>query len=282
MPLAAEDSSRRLTRDDLASLPQAPPDAVLAYGPETEQFGHLYLPESAGPHPIVALLHGGCWRAPVTLRYLSGAARRLSHDGLAVWNLEYRRLGNGGGWPTTFQDVAKGADFLRTLAPAYSLDLSRALAVGHSAGAHLALWLAARARLPATSALYQPEPLPLTGVVAIAGIPDLAEAARRGVCQEAPEALMGGPAEDLPERYREGSPSSLLPLGVRQVFIQGEEDAIVSAEYVKLYQTEALEHGDDVRLELLPDTGHFEPIAVHTPQWRRVRRAVQGLLGKDG
>ena len=102
-----------LTVDDLLALPVVPPDVSLAYGPHAEQFGHLYMPAGAGPHPVVVLLHGGCWRARVNLTYMGGFARALTEDGVAVWNLEYRRLDLDGGWPNTFLDVAKGADYLK-------------------------------------------------------------------------------------------------------------------------------------------------------------------------
>ena len=119
-----------LTVDDLLALPSVPPDVSLAYGPHAEQFGHLYLPAGAGPHPVVVLLHGGCWRARVNLTYMGGFARALTEDGVAVWNLEYRRLDLGGGWPHTFLDVAKGADYLKAVADEYALDLARVLTVG--------------------------------------------------------------------------------------------------------------------------------------------------------
>jgi acetyl esterase/lipase len=121
-----------------------------------------------------------------------------------VWNVEYRRLGNGGGWPMTFADVATGADFLRGIADQCALDLSHVVATGHSAGGHLALWLAGRHRLPAASPLFVATALPMHGVVSLAGIPDLAEGVKqhlaRGMCQE----LVGGSPEAVPQAVSAG------------------------------------------------------------------------------
>jgi acetyl esterase/lipase len=125
---------------------------------------------------VVLMVHGGCWRADLPgPELLAWQAEALRRQGLAVWSIRYRRLGHeGGGYPGTFQDVARGADHLRELARDQPLDLSRVLATGHSAGGHLALWLAARKQLPATSALGVKDPLAVHAVVPLAGVGDLA------------------------------------------------------------------------------------------------------------
>jgi acetyl esterase/lipase len=171
--------------EDYLKLPAVAADHRLAYGQAVDQFGDLYLPSTPGPHPVAVLLHGGCWQAKYDLQPLGNLCHALRAGGLAVWSLEYRRLGAGGGWPTTFQDVAAGSDFLRNLAPRFALDLSRVVAVGHSAGGHLALWLAGRHCLPPDSLLFGERPLQLAGVVALAGIPDLAAAAQWNICNNA-------------------------------------------------------------------------------------------------
>ncbi|MDQ3460744.1 MAG: alpha/beta hydrolase [Deinococcota bacterium] len=224
--------------------------------------------------PVVMLLHGGCWRERVSLDYFGQAAQRLTGAGSAVWNVEYRRLGGGGGWPATLLDVAAATEALRALAPEYGLDLARLLAVGHSAGSQLALWLAGRQRLPQSSPLYRPDPLLLRGVVSLAGIPDLAEAAARGLCQGAPQELLGGGPGERPERYAQASPAALLPLGCPQVFIHGEEDDIVPLDYVQAYVRAAQARGEAARLETLPATGHFEPVVVGTPAWEVVQEEI--------
>ncbi len=91
--------SKRLSREDYGNFPSVSADFRLSYGTEADQFGDLYLPSGDGPHPVVILLHGGCWRNRFGLEPLGRVAEYLRQLGIAVWNLEYQRLGQGGGWP---------------------------------------------------------------------------------------------------------------------------------------------------------------------------------------
>jgi pimeloyl-ACP methyl ester carboxylesterase len=191
--------------------------------------------------------------------------------------MEYRRLGNGGGWPATFEDVAAGADFLREIAGRFPLDLSRVVSVGHSAGGHLALWLAGRHRLPTDSPLFAAEPLPLRGVLSLAGIPDLAGALAAGICGVAIIELLGGSPGEVPQRYREASPLELLPLGVPQWHLGGLLDRYVTPEYLQQHAAAAAGQ-DEIHLELLPDAGHHELIVPYGPSWDAVRHALRTLL----
>jgi acetyl esterase/lipase len=271
---------RILTRDEVETFPGVPADHRVFYGPDPTQFGDLYLPSQPGPHPVVLLLHGGCWQAQYSLNVVGQLGAALRQAGLAVWNLEYRRLGNGGGWPTTFQDVARGADFLRTLAPQFALDLSHLVTVGHSAGGHLALWLAGRHRLPDTSPLYVAEGVRIHGVVSLAGIPDLIAGVQWNICRGACHAVVGGLPEAVPQRYEHASPHALLPLGVPQWHLVGVEDDLVPAAYIQQY-VEVATHQDEVHLELLPEAGHFEVIVPTTVAWPAVRRAVLTLVERE-
>src|SRR5215471_13646928 len=143
----------------------------IAYGTDALQFGELRVPATKGPHPVAIVIHGGCWltKIPgldaraVAVDNMRPMAAALADAGIAAWNIEYRRLGNpGGGWPGTFQDVARAADFVRALARENQLDPRRVIAIGHSSGGHLAMWLAARPKLTKTSALYMKDPLRLS------------------------------------------------------------------------------------------------------------------------
>ncbi len=247
------------------------------------QFGDLHLPRGAGPFPLVIVIHGGCWLANVaTLDSTSPLADALADAGVATWNVEYRRVGDsGGGWPGTFRDVAAATDFAKTLAQSYPLDLRRVVVVGHSAGAHLALWTAARAKLNETSALWVKSPLPVRGVVAIAGPGDLRPLARRGaICGKGTlEGLLGGKIESVPEHWAQGSPGALLPLGVRQALIAGEKDRVVTSRLVGMYEEAARLAGDRVSLDEIADASHMELIAPDSSAWPTVKRRVLELVG---
>ncbi|HMQ29286.1 MAG TPA: alpha/beta hydrolase [Chloroflexaceae bacterium] len=264
-----------LTTDDYMALPPGRPDLRAPYGDHPDQFGELYLPPGAGPHPPVVLVHGGCWRAQYGLAPLGPLCEALRAAGYAVWSLEYRRIGGGGGWPATFADVAAGADALHGLAA--PLDLGRVVAAGHSAGGQLALWLAARPRLPRASALWAADPLPIRGVLALAALADLAAAAGRALCGTAVPELLGGSPAERPERYAEASPAALLPLGLPHVHLVGAADPIVPPDYLAAFVAAARAAGDDASLTVLPAAGHFEVVAPAPPAWDELLAALRGL-----
>jgi acetyl esterase/lipase len=153
---------------------------------------------------------------------VSHLSTALARAGVATWTVEYRRIGDsGGGWPGTFEDVAAGTDYVRTLAERFSLDLSRLILVGHSAGGHLALWLAARQNLPRSSPLSSAAPLAIHGVVSLAGISDLRAFGLIRLLQCFGGAASRGTPEQVPERYRQANPIELLPLRVPQQLLHG-------------------------------------------------------------
>lgn len=269
--------AQNLTFEDIRKLPAPPADRRIAYGSDPSQFGDLRLPEGTGPHPVVIVVHGGCWFSEYDLNHLASFSAALTRLGVATWSLEYRRIGqSGGGWPGTFADVARGADYLRVLARRYPLDLRRVIVVGHSAGGQLALWLAARRRLPKDSPLYAPHPLTLRGVVPLAGITDLRRYRPR--CGDAVTKLLGGSPEDVALRYQQTSPVELLPVGVPQRLIQGEQDRIVPIEFGRDYEAAARNSGDDVHLSVIPAAGHFELIAPQSAAWPVIEEAINTLL----
>jgi acetyl esterase/lipase len=252
----------------------------LAYGGSGQQFIDLYLPEGSDPAPVVVMLHGGFWRAPYGLSLMAGLSDDLAKRGIAVLNVEYRRIGDrGGGWPNTFLDVALAADGLRTLARSHPLDLGRVVAVGHSAGGHLALWLAARRRLPAGGPLTTPgEPLALRGVVSQAGAADLELVARLGLGGYAAEALVGGTPSEVPERYAAASPAAMLPLGVPQVLVHGSRDGHVPPAMSRRWAAAAEAAGDSVKLVEPPGADHFALIDERSAAWALTVPEIEGLL----
>jgi acetyl esterase/lipase len=271
-----------LTVEEILSLPNPDPDHRIRYGEDPLQIGDLRLPEGEPPYPVAIVIHGGCWRARYDVSHIGSFSAALTGAGIATWTLEYRRVGNaGGGWPGTFLDVARGADFVRELAPRHALDPGRVAAVGHSAGGHLALWLAARPKLERASAIKGgANPIALSGVVSLAGVDDLERALRERVCDDMAAQLLGGGPQDVPARYREASPFELLPLGVKQHLVSGARDPIVPEGFARDFAARSRALGDDVTLEILDDAGHFELIAPASPAFPSVRNAVTKLLGR--
>ncbi len=267
--------------DDILNLPDPEPDARIAYGADPLQFGELRLPKARGPHPVAIVIHGGCWRARYDIGHTRAFSDALCRAGVAAWSLEYRRVGNdGGGWPGTFLDVAAGADHLRELALSHALDLARVVVFGHSAGGHLALWLAARPRLDAASAIRgSSDPLPLAGVVSLAGVTDLRRAIEDKVCDTMAAELLGGGPEEFPSRFRDASPIERLPLGVRQRLVTGTLDTIVPPAFGEDYVRRAQLSGDDATHTLLEGAGHFEGIAPTTEAFRVLLESIRALLG---
>ncbi len=272
-----------LTTAEALALAQPAADHRIPYGPDPLQFGELRLPKGDGPFPVAIVLHGGCWLADYDLGYVAGLATAVAAEGIVTWSLEYRRVGDdGGGWPGTFLDVAAGADHLRALADRFPLDLDRAVAVGHSAGGHLALWLAARHRLPPGSPVTTGEPLTLLGVVGLAPIADLAAYASEEGCGAAVPGLLGGSPGEVRDRVALVSPVQLLPLGAPQHLLVGDADPIVPPALVRAYAEAALTAGDDVVVTVLPAAGHFEPVVPAGSVWPQVLEAVRALLEAPG
>jgi len=270
-------SAQNLTFEDIKRLPAPPAAQRLSYGSDPHQFGELRLPTGKKPFPVVVVIHGGCWYSEYDLSQLANFNANLTRLGVATWSLEYRRIGNpGGGWPGTFADVAGGTDHLRVLGRSYPLNLKRVIVVGHSAGGHLALWLAARRRLPIDSPLYSNNPLQLRGVVSLAGITDLKR--YRPYCGGAVDKLLGGSPQEFPVKYKQTSPVELMPLKLEQRLIHGALDKIVPADFSKDYAAQARRKGDSVRLTILPNAGHFDLIAPQSSAWPAVENAVRSLL----
>ncbi len=271
---------------DLANA-QVPAGARrLAYGTDPLQFGELRVPSTRAPHPVAVVVHGGCWVAKlgnmdgraVALDNMRPLAAALTDAGIATWNIEYRRLGNeGGGWPGTFHDVANATDFLRTLARDHQLDVARVIAIGHSAGGHLAMWLAARQKLAKTSDLYTGDPLRLIGVVDLDGPADLKATLplQQPVCgSPVITNLIGGSPEQRPERYRDASPIELLPLGVPQAFFAGR----MFGAQVAPYEAAVKRAGDVLQTTVNPEATHFVFIDPQSDIWPQVMANVRRLL----
>ena len=250
-----------------------PPAPAIAYGEHPDQVANLHLPAGEGPFPVVVLLHGGFWRIGWDRTLMTPLARDFAERGLAAWNVEYRRVGQeGGGWPGTLLDVAAAVDHL---AHVDEIDASRVIACGHSAGGHLALWLAGRHRLPAEAPGADPA-VRLRAAIAQAAVADLAGGWNDGFGRDQIEGLLGGSPADVPDRYRIADPIGLLPLGVPLVLVHGTTDEVVPLAQSRAYVRAA---GSEAELIELEGAGHFDVIEPKHAAWRAVVERLPVLFG---
>jgi acetyl esterase/lipase len=241
------------------------------YGPHPSQRADLYVPPGPGPRPAIVLIHGGSWQKRYGKIFTRALAGDLLRRGYAVWNIEYRRVGAGGGWPQTFADAAAAIDHLAVLEDP-RLDLDRVTLIGHSAGGHLALWAAGRPNLPAGApgAIDGTPRVRPRQVVSQAGVADLADAYLRwhgGVVRD----LMGGSPEEVPERYAAGDPIRLLPLEMSALLVHGVRDPTVSIEISRGYAEAARAAGGEVELvEIDGEVGHRTHLDPRSAAWAAV------------
>ncbi|QXC63216.1 prolyl oligopeptidase family serine peptidase [Aquihabitans sp. G128] len=239
-----------------------------AYGPGDSQFGDLWLPNGEGPFPVLVLVHGGFWRAEYDLSLMDDLAADARDRRWAVWNIEYRRVGeDGGGWPGTFDDVAAAVDHLAPLAAdGVPVDMARVAVAGHSAGGHLAAWIADRPGLPSDAPGAAPEVRPIA-VVSQAGVLDLRRAAADGVGGTATQDLLGGEPAAVGERYDLASPIERLPSGVPVRCVHGRQDGNVPFSQSQRFVAAAEDAGDDVVLAPF-DGDHFTVLDPSLAPWK--------------
>jgi acetyl esterase/lipase len=232
---------------------------TVRYGTDRAQVAEVWRPKAADAAvPVVVLIHGGFWRQRYTKGLMHRLARAVTGQGWMAYNIEYRRVGRTGqgGWPETFEDVSDAID---ALAQVEGVDLGRVATCGHSAGGHLAMW-AASGRVTDDA----PRPKPAVDVAAaasLAGVVDLDAAARQLVGRGAVQALMGGGPDEVPDRYRLGSPAALLPVGKPQLLLHGLADDSVPSSLSEQYAGTAVGLGDRAVYVALPGVGHMEVIS---------------------
>jgi len=245
------------------------PPQRFSYGPAGAQYGELRKPDGVGPHPVAVLIHGGFWHDVWTLDLMDSLAVDLTRRGWATWNIEYHRVGGGGGWPHTMEDVAAAFDHLAALAVPHQLAIDDIVAIGHSAGGQLALWSAARPQL------HPEHPVPHDAVrpdrvVALAPVADLAEAYRLGLDDGAVETYLRRSPEAGAKRYELASPIALVPLGCPQLIVHGDRDDRVPVLMAQAYADAARAAGDDVTIQVHAGAGHFGVIDPGSPEWSGV------------
>ncbi|MFN7933509.1 MAG: alpha/beta hydrolase [Bryobacteraceae bacterium] len=247
---------------EILTLPPPAYDERIAYGTDANQFGDLRLPQGKGPFPVVVIIHGGYWLAQYNLAYAGHMGAALTRRGFATWNIEYRRIGQpGGGYPGTLGDVAMAVDFLKKIAGKKRLDLRRVTALGHSAGGHLALWVAGREK----------QVVRIGTVVSLAGVSDLRMVYERKMGNGVALQLMGCSPEQCPEKYRAASPAERLPLRAKVLLVHGDRDPTVPIEMAEDFVKKA---GAGARLVKLEGAGHFEMVDTRRAEWRQVEELI--------
>lgn len=213
------------------------------YGTHPEQVAELTLPDGPGPFPVVALVHGGFWRARYRRDLMDALADDLVDRGLAAYNVEYRRLDAGGGWPESAQDVVAAIDALREVEEVRAAEVD---VVGHSAGGHLALIAAAEGRA--------------RRVVGQAAVADVESAIEQDLGDGAVKRFAGGAPLD------EVSPLHRAPLDVPVLLVHGEDDDTVPPAQSEAFAS----RGGDVTLSVRAREGHFEHIDPSSAAWEEV------------
>ncbi len=242
------------------------PVETIEYGPDPDNVGDLRIPRGPGPHPVAVLLHGGFWRNTVARDLLDAAAVDLTERGWATWNVEFARVGGGGGWRATTADVATAIGSLNVFAEGHRLDLDRVIVVGHGSGGQLAL----------QSAVGTGEPQ-ISAVVAIAPIADLEAAHQAGIGADAVKAFTRRTPDQSPERYAAASPIRNLPIGVPLLIVTGDQDDRVPATISREFAGRAADEGDTVVYHELEGVGHNELIDPATRAWSKVAEEIDRL-----
>ena len=281
--VAAEAPPPLLTWAELTSRPLPTATRRVTYGPDPLQFADLWLPAGAGPHPLAVVIHGGCWQTDVAqAKLMNYLAEDLRQHGVAVWNIEYRGVDRpGGGYPGTFEDVALAADTVGGIAKADALDLRRVVVVGHSAGGHLALWLAARPRLRPGTPLRGRNPLRVSTAISLGGLPDL-EAAQTppgDTCgADTVARLVGAPTTNHPDVFADTSPARMAPPRARVILVNADRDRIAPPSVAAAYAARMTARGPAPERREVQGEGHAELIAPGSKAWALERDLILEAL----
>lgn len=270
-------------QESAAWFANSAPDSRFVYGQDSApQHADLRLPSSAVPpngYPVIVFIHGGAWRSEWSKNYTEAFVEALAQQGFATWDLEFRRIGHrGGGYPGTFKDVADGADHLRVISEDYPLNLGRVIAVGHSSGGHLALWLASRHRLPESSALYRGDPLALEGVISIAGVNDLELSYTLGDRTDVLTLIGVDSLTSGTQRFGETNPARMLPIGVPQTLMIGDQDSQWRLKMTEHYAKQATAAGDTTRVIIVPGANHMDVVDPRSGFAERIAREAREIL----
>lgn len=253
-----------MTWPDLLERPRPAPDRTIAYGADPLQVVDLWLPKGVGPHPVVLMLHGGCWKTEIADRtIMNWIADDLRTRGIAVWNVDYRGVDRGGGYPGTYQDVVAAANLLESSGEQYRLRTDRRVAIGHSAGGHLALWLASAEAGTDVA-------------ISSGGLPDLefsSNTVGHGCGTDGARAMAG-----TPPRYSETSPIAMTPRPARQIQVNTSLDRIAPPSYAEAYRKVLAGKGVAVETVTVAGEGHVELIAPESKAWAATVKLIEDAL----
>ena len=276
-------SAAPLDLADYLALTGPAPTAKIAYGNAPSQYAELFRPAGDGPFPVAVLVHGGCWTIKYggieQMRNLAGALAAL---GIAVWNVEYRRVDEeGGGYPGTYQDMNAALDLLGAQAQRQQLDLGRIVAIGHSAGGQLVQWIAGRERIAASSPLFTAHPLPVRQIISLGGLADLRHerALIAASCGRNTVELAGAPSAGRPDVFADTNAAELMPNGSHTVLINGELDTMSPPRAAHAYAARARAAGDSASVIILPGASHYDEVAASSPSFKLVLPAIRRALG---
>lgn len=255
-----------MSSEDILTKSPAKADVRLSYGSDPNQFGDLRVPKGSGTFPVVMNIHGGYWRARYGLEHAGHLCEALTSKGVATWNVEYRRVGNaGGGWPGTMEDIKNSFRYLSQIAAQYHLDLKRVTVMGHSAGGHLALCLAAHERS-------------VKSAISLAGVVDLQRAWELHLSDDAVVELLGGKPEEVPHHYEDADPMRLAIPRASQWLVHGLNDDVVPPEFARDYVKHKKARGENANLIEIAGADHFDVINPHSAAWRQIETTVRQLL----
>lgn len=271
-----------MTLDDYLKLSGPAPTARIAYGSAPSQFAELFRPQGKGPFPVVVLVHGGCWTIKFGgIEQMRNVAGALAAEGIAVWNVEYRRSDEeGGGYPGTYHDMNAALDKLALEAANYQLDTSRIVAMGHSAGGQLVQWIAGRSRIAPSSPLFHPNPLPVRDIISLGGLADLRNEKDliKSSCGRDTAELAGLPSAARPDVFSDTNAAELMPNGSRTFLVTGELDTISPPRAAHDYAARARKAGDQADVVILPGASHYDEIAASSPAWKLVLPVIRAAL----
>jgi acetyl esterase/lipase len=247
--------------DDILNLPAPNADTRVAYGNDENQFFDLRLPKGPGRYPLAIFIHGGYWRAKYGLEYAGHPCAALTTMGVATANVEYRRVGNkGGGWPGTFADLRAAHQFLMQNAGRYHFNLKSVAVIGHSAGAQLALCLAAHEST-------------IRSAICLAGVIDLQQAYQLHLSNDAVVEFLGGTPTEVKDHYREADPMK-LKIAARQWIFHGTADEDVPLSLSRSYAETKTKAKENVRFIEMAGATHFDLVDPRSAEWKEVRKVA--------